>query len=196
MTIFEMSAGWNGVFAIAGFVVGVAGFAVTIWQIVKTRRVAEVAAETARTALNESRLLFDRFVGNYSARLFADLQRAVQSADWKQAEVRAHDLAELLASLSTTEALDIVKSLREFAVRFGEWAAENRAKLTQKKKWKDVIIGVSGCLDQIRAPFRGVKDAEHQSYGSVPTASPNRETVVGEDAVGRSQVDSGSDQRR
>jgi hypothetical protein len=38
MVLFALDPGWNEFFAIGGFVVGVIGFAVTIWQIVKTKR--------------------------------------------------------------------------------------------------------------------------------------------------------------
>jgi hypothetical protein len=179
MTLFALDPWWNDFYAIGGFFVGVIGFAFTIWQLRKTMYAAAAAREAAEKTLAESKDVYERFVGAYASRMMSELQSAVIAKDWKLANIRCQDLAELLASLpasgdtvteeSTTEA---VKTLRDFAQAFAEkMTTKDKASLASSalKKWKALLHTLHTRLDQLRGPFR------EKSYGQVRADNPTGE---------------------
>src|SRR5438874_3538478 len=102
MILFALSPEWNDFWQVGGFVVGVIGFVVTIWQIRKTKHAFEAAEEAARITYRESKKSYERFVGDYASLLLSELQNAVNAKDWKFAGIRAIDLGGLLALLPST----------------------------------------------------------------------------------------------
>jgi hypothetical protein len=165
---------------------------VTIWQLVITRRAAEAAKTAAEETLSENKEAFERFVGAFAGRLLTELSAAVVRWDYRMAEVRAGDLADLLASLPTsgtapadTADAESVQTLREFAQRFGEKAAETPPTELRggdfRKRWKPLLLQLHGRLDRLRRPFRGPADDPHGTHppgAPVPGAGPR---PVGED---------------
>jgi hypothetical protein len=176
MTLLALDPWWNDFYAIGGFFVGVVGFAFTIWQVRKTMHAAAAARDAAEYTLRESKDVYERFVGAYASRLMSEPQGAVNAKDWKLANIRSQDLAELLASLpatgdnetdeSTTEA---VKALRDFAHVFAEkMTTREKVPLSSSghKKWKTLLQTLHTRLDQLRGPFR------EKPYGQVRTNNP------------------------
>jgi hypothetical protein len=169
MTLFALSPEasdaltvWGFAVGVIGLIVGVAGFWIAIVQIRQTRKVAEAgqkAAEAAREAsektLSESKDAYERFVGAFASRLLSELQRAVNSKDWRFAEIRAQDLAELLATLPDIEepVSRIVLELRVFGQKFASRATEGEPRFALTK-WNGLLNELNTCLDRIRAPFQ------------------------------------------
>jgi hypothetical protein len=168
--IFALDPGWSDFYTIAGFlltlmgfVVGVIGFVVAIWQIYKTKRAAEAALDAANRTLSENKEAYERFVGAYATRLLSELQNAVNDKSWKLANIRCHDLAELVATLPPSGGkirdegvAELVMILRDFGQLFAVFASIEKPKLARDsmKKWNELLQGLHQCLDQLRAPFR------------------------------------------
>ena len=94
MAMFALQPDANDFFAVGGFAVGVVGFAVTIWQLWKTRSAAKAAQTAAETTLKETRAAYDRIIGGTAYKFFSELRNYVVQEDWKLAATRADDLAD------------------------------------------------------------------------------------------------------
>src|SRR4051794_19563597 len=103
MFLFALEPVWlDYLCAVGGLIVGIVGFGFTIWQLRRTMHAAEAAQKAAKETLEESKEAYARFVGAFASRLVSELQHGVNSEDWKLGELRAQDLAELLATLPHT----------------------------------------------------------------------------------------------
>lgn len=169
---------WGFWVGVVGTVVGVVGFGVTIWQLVITRRAVEAAKLAAEETLAENKEAFERFVAGYAGRLLSELTAAVVRKDFRLAEVRANDLADLLASLPAsgpTDAADAraVRGLREFALLFAEKAARpstpGLGRDDLRERWNPLLLQLHDRLGRLRHPFRGPADDPH---GPDPAAAP------------------------
>ncbi|MBP3960818.1 hypothetical protein J8F10_36820 [Gemmata sp. G18] len=134
---------WGFIVGVVGLVVGVAGFWIAIVQIREARKeakkgkeAAEAARDAANKTLTESKEAFERFVAAHAGRLLSELQTVVTGSDWKLAELRARDLAEILATLPSTGSaatdgnmMELVSRLREFGHTFSEMIGKKAAKL-------------------------------------------------------------------
>lgn len=72
-TINDALTVWGFIVGVASGLVGLVGFAVTLWQVRETKRAALSAKEAAEKTLIENKQAFERFVGSVAARLLADL---------------------------------------------------------------------------------------------------------------------------
>src|SRR4051794_3034814 len=147
MHLFALDSGWSDFYTVAGFyvgvvglVIGVVGFAVTIWQIRQAKTAADAAKDAANRTLTESKDSFERFVAAFASRLLSELQRAEDSKDWQLANLRTHDLAELLGTIDVVEfdATVLVARLREFEQKFADRKAERNPKFSQVK-WDKLV---------------------------------------------------------
>jgi hypothetical protein len=189
MTLFALDPWWSDFYTVGGFVagvlgciVGVAGFAYTIYQVRKVKAAAEAARDAATKTLQESKASYERFVGDFGSQLLSELRRAVQDGDWKVASFRAHDLAELLASLhpsgneeEDTARSEIVREFRAFGDLFAAMDKKEKkpARLpakSQKEKWEPLLASSHQQLDRLRRPFRERTD------GEITPSDPPRET--------------------
>ena len=82
MSLFALDPGWNDFYTIAGFFVGVVGFAYTIYQVLKTKSAALAAEAASEKMLQESRLGFQRFVAALAYRYLAEARGCVESESW------------------------------------------------------------------------------------------------------------------
>lgn len=204
MQLFALDSAWSDFYTIAGFIfsilgliVGVVGFGIAIYQIIKTKRAAEAAQEAARKTLAESKDSYERFVGAYASRLLSELQNAVNAKDWKLASIRCQDVAELMATLpfsgheaSDEMIIELVAGLRDFSQTFTDNIPDKKSQLARGilKKWRDLVNSLHSRLDQLRAPFR------ENTYGKVcPNDTPesvpkDRSGPPGKDESGTSEL--------
>lgn len=84
---------WRDVLSLAAFAVTVIGFAVTIWQLVKTRSAARAAEDAANKVAAQSRFEYARLICSRAARLLQESKLHIGAEDWKKAEIRLGDLA-------------------------------------------------------------------------------------------------------
>jgi hypothetical protein len=184
MTLFALSPEasdaltvWGFVFGVVGCLIGLLGFGYTIYQVRKVKAAAEAAEEAAKETLAGSKTSYARFVGTYASRLLSELQRAANTKEWKLAEARALDLAELLGTLPSLRdpMAALVAELRVFGQKFAEIAAGGTPKFGQKK-WNDVLNRLHARLDQLRAPFQEKTNGETERDPGTP--SPSDRTVT------------------
>lgn len=154
MHLFALDPLWSDFFTVGGFAVAVFGFAYTIRQVWKVQVAADAAKAAAQETLDESRASFERFIGTHASRLVTELDDAVNTKNWPIAKIRAHDLAELFATLrdpdNTTNL--IVEDLRNFGQVFAENCLKTRASY-DREKFRAVINQVRQRLDRLREPF-------------------------------------------
>jgi hypothetical protein len=216
MVLFAFNEWWNDFFAAGGFwvgvfgtVLGLVGFAIAIYQIVLAKRAtmeAKTAAEAARDAAEktfaENKEAYERFVGAFASRLLSELNRAVHGKDWKLANLRCDDLAELLATLPSSEnreqdeaVTESVRSLREFAQTYARMVTSKAAELSRPnvKKWEPLLQLLHNQLDYLRRPFRENSDGQVGSDDSAGKVSDDNPEPSGEDESGTSKLDSPPD---
>ena len=172
MCLFALDPLWNDISTAGGFLVsvvslvlGIIAFRYTLIQVWEARAAAELsqtAAEAARDAANktlaESKVGHERFIATLASRLLSELQRAMAEKDWKLAEVRCNDLAELLGSLGAATA-ELALELRHYAQWFTQAARGGRAKLG-RTKWDKLIAELHAVRDKLNAPLREQSDGE------------------------------------
>jgi len=169
---------------------------VTIHQLKKTTHAAEAARDAAKSTLAESKDAYERFVGAFASRLLAQLQDAVNDADWKLAKIRSHDLAELFGALPSSDTQDAattaaVDSLRNFAQNFAEFLTAKKTSMSatlMKDRWKPLIQFLHRRLDQLKAPFRGQPDGQIRSDNRSGPTPDDRAKPPGEDEVKTSEL--------
>ncbi|VTR95914.1 unnamed protein product [Gemmata massiliana] len=189
---------WGFIVGVVGLVVGVAGFWIAIVQIREARKearkgkeAAEAARDAANKTLTESKEAFERFVAAHAGRLLSELQAVVTDSDWKLAELRARDLAEILATLPSTGSaatdgnmMELVSRLREFGHTFSEMTGKKTAKLPPKllrDKWIPLLLLLHARLDQLRAPFREMSHGQIGSDNPVAEIPRTRAGTAGAD---------------
>jgi len=177
MPIFALSPDWSDaltvwgfVFSVVGTAVGVLGFWYTILQVRKVKAAAEAAEAASQKVLAESKMAFTRFVGTNASRLLSELRRAVNEKDWALAEIRAHDLAEVLGTLPGERGRisGLVARLRGHGEKFAERSGDSIPKF-QPRKWADLLTELHAQLDELRAPF---PDESHDPAATT-TAGPD-----------------------
>jgi hypothetical protein len=182
---------WGFIVGVLGCIIGVLGFGYTIYQVRKVKAAAEAAEEAAKKTLAESKASYERFVGTYASRFLSELQRAANAKDWKLAETRALDLAELLGTLQDGRdpVTELVSDLRDFGQKFAALAAGGSPKFGQKK-WNEVLNKLHARLDKLRAPFQEKQhDATVRDSG---TETPgDRAVTPGEDESRSSELGEG-----
>lgn len=184
MLLSAIDPWWNDLYAAGGFwigaislVVGVVGFIFAIVQIrlAKTatneaKTAAVAAKEAAEKTLRESKDAFERFVAAHAGRMLSELQTAVTGADWKVAELRSRDMADIISTLPTTSSTatddkitEAVEQLRAFGHTFAELAEKKAKRLAPKvakDRWRPLLQTLHARLDQLRAPFRENDDGQ------------------------------------
>lgn len=210
MYLFALDSWWNDFYTAGGFyvgvmgaVVGIAGFWIAIKQIRETKRAALAAKGASEKTLAESKESHERFVGAFASRLLSELQRAVNEKDWTLSAARAHDLAEVLATVPNVDAANVaaLKSLRYFGQLFSEMLATNRKQLSatvQKDRWKPVVELLHTRLDQLRAPFRerhDDHDRTHRTDHPAPETASDRSEPPRQDDTGRGELDADGNQQ-
>lgn len=163
---------WGFVAGVLGCIVGLVGFAYTIYQVRKVQAAAEAAREAAMKTLTESKASYERFVGAYATRLLSELRTAEVAEDWKLATVRCHDLAEMLGTLAASrpEVGELIRELRDFGKKFTRRASGDKPKFSQPK-WDRLLNGLHELLDQLNTPFREQPHGSgsvNDSRGEVP----------------------------
>ena len=200
MYLFALDPAWNDFYTAGGFFVGVIGFAAAFYQIRETKRAAIAARDAANKSLAETKEAYERFVGAFASRLFAELRSAVTGKDWSLANIRSHDLAELLATLPSSgdESIDAagiesVRSLREFGQAFAETVAAKKpqppAKL-MRDRWKPLLQLLDMRLDRLKAPFREKNDGQSSARNPTSQVQGDRPEPRQEDTSGRSELGS------
>lgn len=201
--LFALDPLWNDVYTAGGFwvgvvglLVGVAGFWIAIVQIREARRAAEAgkkaaeaAEEAAKKTLAESKDAYERFVGAFASRLLSELQRAVNNKDWRHAETRAQDLAELLGTLPDfgPAVAGLVRELRAFGQRLAARPTDGDPKLSPTK-WNALLNDINARLDRLRAPFRRPTDAGDDTHDERTTVPDSRREAPPADPEGGSQL--------
>lgn len=183
MPPFALDPLWNDIYTAGGFWIGVAGlllgyvgYRIAITQLRQTKQAADAAREAAEKTVAENKEAFERFVAAFAGRLLSELQAAANRLDWKVAELRAHDLADLLATLPVAapaaESGEATRTLREFAQEFARKATDPEPKkltAAARKRWDSLLLTLRQQLDRLRAPFRGSSDDPN---GPDPAAAP------------------------
>jgi hypothetical protein len=197
MPLFALDPWWNDFYTIGGFIAGIigavvsiGGFWIAIGQIRKTMHAAQAAQAAANKTLIESKKSYARFVGSFASRLMSELQRAVNTKEWKIADLRAHDLAEVLGTLTPSSSVvaSIVRRLRAFGQEFADIVSGEKSSVG-RTKWKELLTELHARLDTLRAPFG---DVEHDEIGSQdPTdhIPDNRSQSPGEDESRSGELD-------
>lgn len=187
MPLFALDPLWNDIYTAGGFWVGVVGlilgfigYKIAIAQLRQTKQAADAAREAAERTLAENKEAFERFVAAYAGRLLSELRGAVNRLEWGLAELRAHDLADLLATLPTTPGIqhdagltEGVRTLRAFAQRFAQKATQtpptNFRVDVLRREWEPLLLLFHQRLDRLKAPFR---DTSHDQIGTNRSPSP------------------------
>jgi hypothetical protein len=166
--LLALSESWTDFYAITGFwlailglLVGVLGFAYTIYQVRKTQSAVAAAREASLRVLEESRASFERFVAAFAHRLMNDARAAVDTESWQLASTRASDLADLVAQLQLSgnpPVIAVVHRLREFARVFAA-KAKNPGKRHAPTKWERLLQELSPVLDRLQTPFTAPTEA-------------------------------------
>jgi hypothetical protein len=149
--LFALHPVWNDFFTVAGFFVGVIGFAVTIWQLRRTRSAAQAAKQAALQTLNETRVAYDRFIAGIAYKYFAELRMYADSKQWHLALLRCDDLADLLSQQKVQDlaVAATMRQLREFSRVFVDMRDLTRMKFS-RKKWDIAVTSIHTLVDGIR----------------------------------------------
>jgi|GEM_PF-4599131 len=196
---------WGFVVGVVSLVVGVVAFWFAIVQIREARDsakgakdAAEAARDAAKKTLAESKESYERFVAAHAGRLLSERQDAVTRIEWRLAQMRCGDLADLIASLPAglgddAAIIEDVRQLREFGSEFGAFAEAERKRLpkpVEKDQWKPLLGRLHARLDRLRAPFREVNRAEDSPNNVPGSSAPPDSRADNEDQSGKSQLGS------
>ena len=184
---------WGFVAGVVGCLVGIVGFAYTIYQVRKVKAAAEAAEEAAGKTLEESRTSYERFVGAFAARLLSELRGAENTKDWKVAELRAHDLAELLGTLSASRSVvrELINELRDFGQKFAKRSAGESPRFSQQK-WNQLLNALHAQLDNLKAPFKEPQHGQLSADNPGGEAPRDRKDAPGEDEGETGELGPGS----
>jgi len=149
---------WGFYVGVVGTLVGIVGFAYTIYQVRKVQAAADAARDAATRTLVESKGSYGKFIGAFASRLVAELERAANTNDWKVAVLRVADLAELVgtAAHSVRDAVELAAELRAFGQKFGRDEPKYK-----RSKWDELLRKLYAEFDRLKAPFGSTQDGQN-----------------------------------
>jgi hypothetical protein len=152
--LLALTESWSDLVAITGLLVTVAGFALTLYQLRKTKSAAEAARSAADRAYAESRRYFESLIASNAHNLVTQVRETVQSKDWANASRRVNDLADQMALLpqADAEAAQFVNELRTWGGRFARLASGDLKKF-YNSRWDSFLVVVQRRIDTLRTPF-------------------------------------------
>src|SRR5579871_4271925 len=145
---------WRDVLSIAGLIVTVVGFLVTIWQLWKTRSAALAAELAAERALEESRFAYHKFAIALAHRYLQEAKIHADNKAWEKAGIRLSDLTSQLHHL-----LAMDESWNAFIIELDAWSitynrlSAQEVKRFDKKKWLDLCGRLERKLNEKSGPF-------------------------------------------
>jgi hypothetical protein len=190
MTLFALEQALSDFYTEGGFWVGVLGLVLgaialryTLVQIWNAEAAAVAAKNAAERMRAENQSAYGKFIGGFATRLLSSLEAAVEKQNWELAQVRARDLAELLASLPARTGIlsELTNELRVFGQKF---AVSAPFKGPTASKWKKLVLALHATLDSLNAPFGESTDGNAVS-GTNGNSAPGNRTEPAEENTGR-----------
>jgi hypothetical protein len=149
--LFALSEGWSDGVTITGLVVTVAGFAVTLWQLWKTKSAAEAARAAAEGAFGEGQRHLRTIVTTSTHRFVNELRDLADRGQWVPACTRANDLADQLALMVADDAeiAGFIDELRDWGQRFARLAT-GQLKQRYNERRAEFLLRLQRKLDSLR----------------------------------------------
>jgi hypothetical protein len=159
--LFALTESWSDGVAITGLIATVAGFAITLYQLRKTKSAAEAARAAAEQAFAEGRRHLHTVVTTSTHRFVNELREMVERDQWDPAGRRANDLANQLALLPTadTEVAGFIDELRPWGQLFARLASGER-KRRYNDRWAAFLVRIQRKLDSLQPAIPGTGDEQ------------------------------------
>jgi hypothetical protein len=161
-----LSETWRDLVSLGSTAITLIGFALTIWQLRKTRGAAIAARDASTRAIEESRGHFRRYALANAVRCLAESKVYFEAESWRLVGLRLNDFADQVAQLASSDA---------------SW----QPLLHELRVWEQLMK----MPDPVRSPPQPGRNGTPWSFGSIGRST--RGTNSSHSAIGRTRDERG-----